>query len=107
MVDKLVFIAYAVILCIGGGFGWKAGSTISLVMSGISGALVCLGAFLLHGHARIGYSVVAAVGAVLTVTFVVRLVQTHRVMPAVPILVISLPICLLCLYRISQHASGK
>jgi uncharacterized membrane protein (UPF0136 family) len=107
MFDKLVFIAYAVILCVGGIFGWKAGSQISLVMSGISAALVCLGVFLLKGHARIGYSVVAVVGAVLTVTFVVRLVLTHKVMPAVPMLVISLPICLLCLCRIIKHAKGE
>ena len=107
MLDKLAFIAYAVILCVGGVFGWKAGSPISLVMSGISAALVGLGVFLLKGQARIGYCVVAVVGVVLTVTFVVRLVQTHKVMPAVPMLVISLPICLLCLYRIIKHAPGK
>lgn len=107
MFDKLVFVAYAVILCVGGMLGWKAGSPISLVMSGLSAALVCLGVFLLNGHARIGYSVLAVVGAVLTVTFVVRLVQTHKVMPAVPMLVISLPICALALYRIIKHAPGE
>ena len=103
MIDKVLFVAYAVVLCVGGFFGWKAGSTISLVMSGISAALVGLGVFLLKGQAKIGYAVVAVVGAVLTVTFVVRLVQTHKAMPAVPMLVISLPICLFCLYRIIKH----
>jgi uncharacterized membrane protein (UPF0136 family) len=104
MFNKLIFMAYAVILCVGGFFGWKAGSPISLVTSGISAALVGLGVFLLKDHARVGYSIVAIVGALLTVTFVVRLVQTHKIMPAVPMLVISLPICLLCLYRIIKHA---
>lgn len=49
MIDKLVFISYAVILCVGGVFGWKAGSPISLVMSGISAAPVGWGVFLLVG----------------------------------------------------------
>ncbi len=107
MFDKLVFVAYAVVLCVGGIFGWKAGSQISLVMSGISAALVCLGVFMLKGHARIGYSVVAVVGAVLTATFVVRLAQTHKIMPAVPMLIISLPICLLCVYRLIKNTPGE
>lgn len=106
MFDKLILMAYAVILCVGGVFGWKAGSTISLIVSGISAALVGWGVFLLKGQARIGYGVVAVVGAVLTVIFVVRLVQTHKVMPAVPMLVISLPIGLLCLYRVIKHTSN-
>jgi uncharacterized membrane protein (UPF0136 family) len=100
MVDKLVLISYVVVLCVGGFFGWKAGSQISLIMSGISAALVTVGVCLLKAHARVGYSVGAVVTAILTMTFVVRLVQTHKVMPAVPMLVVSLPICLLCVYRI-------
>jgi uncharacterized membrane protein (UPF0136 family) len=107
MIDKVIFIAYAMVLCVGGFFGWKAGSTISLVMSLISAALVGLGVLLLKGQARIGYSMVALVAAVLTVTFVVRLVHTHKAMPAVPMLLLSLPICLLCLYRIIKHAPGE
>lgn len=105
MMDKLIFIAYAVILCVGGFFGLKAGSPISLVMSSVSAAMVCLGVFLLKGHARIGYAVVAVVGGILAATFIVRLVQTGKVMPAVPMLALSLPICLLCLYRMKRGAS--
>lgn len=100
MLDKVLILAYIVILCVGGLFGWRAGSKVSLIMSAVSAALVALGLILLKNQPKIGYGLVAFVGALLTVTFIIRLVQTHKPMPAVPMLVISIPILLLCLYRI-------
>lgn len=102
IIDKIVIIAYAVILCVGGFFGWRAGSKVSLIMSVISAALVALGLLLLKNQPRIGYGLIAFVGALLTVTFIIRLVQTHKPMPAVPMLLISIPIVVLSLYRLMK-----
>jgi uncharacterized membrane protein (UPF0136 family) len=102
MVDKVLIIAYIVILCVGGFFGWKAGSTISLVMSSISAVLVAIGMALMNSQTKVGYALIGFVGAVLTVTFIIRFIQTHKPMPAIPMLVVSIPILLLSLYRLMK-----
>ena len=101
MLDNVLMIVYIVMLCAGGVMGWlKAGSKISLITSLISAALVVLGLVLLKNQPRIGYGLVALVGLILTITFIIRYAKTHHPMPAIPILVLSIPVFVLCLYRI-------
>ena len=97
--DIVFMLFYVVVLCVGGYFGWKAHSKVSLIMSVVCAALVLLGTILLKSQPKTGYAVTGLVAALLVVTFMTRFLQTHKVMPALPLLALSLGLFLLCLIR--------
>ena len=99
MMDKILLSMYGIFLIVGGFLGWKKGSQVSLIMGMTSGILVLLGVGLINRQPKIGYLCVLVIGAVLSAVFLMRLIHTHKVMPAVPLLVLSLAVFFLCLFR--------
>lgn len=102
MVDKVVILGYGLFLVLGGYFGWKAGSNQSLIMSLVSAALVFTGFFLSTSNPRTGYLLLSFVGGVLTVVFIMRLLATHKFMPAGMLLIITAAFLVFCLMRLPK-----
>ena len=99
MVDKFLIAAYGLFLIVGAYFGWKAGSKVSLIMGLASGLLVFVGLYLTGLNLKNGYLFLTIIGAVLTLTFVMRFLKTHHFMPAGMLLTISLIFFIFCLFR--------
>ena len=77
--------------------GWKAGSKVSLIMGLISGLLVLFGVYYSGIRAVCGYGLMAITSGVLTVTFILRFLQTHKMMPSGMLLLVSLMVFILSL----------
>ena len=102
MSEKIIIIGYGVFLLVGAYFGWKAGSSKSLVMGLGSAALVFLGFFLTTVNTRNGFLLLSAVGIALTVVFFMRLLTTHKFMPSGMLLVITVAFLIFCLSHLSR-----
>lgn len=87
---KIVFIVWALLLYVGALMGSKAGSKVSLIMGLISGTLVLVGVYLIAAQGRSGYLFLAGINALLTATFLQRLLKTKKFMPSGMLLVLSL-----------------
>lgn len=94
---NIIFILYGLILLGGGFMGWKAGSKVSLIMGLISGLLVLFGVYYSGIRAVCGYGLMAITSGVLTVTFILRFLQTHKMMPSGMLLLVSLMVFILSL----------
>ena len=99
MVDKIVILGYGLFLVLGGYFGWKAGSSKSLITSLVSAALVFGGFFLTTSNPRNGYLLLSCVGGTLTVVFLMRVLATQKFMPAGMLLIITAAFLVFCLLR--------
>ena len=85
----LVLLLFAIGMILGGLMGYRAGSKASLI-SGTASGLVLLGAwFVSRSQLAVGLWAGAAVGALLSVVFGIRLAKTGKVMPAGGLLVFS------------------
>ena len=98
----LILILYGCLLLSGAYFGLKAGSKISMIMGIISGLTVLFGAFLVTFDAFKGYSLIALVSSFLSVVFLIRLIKTHKFMPAGMLLGASGLVLLLTLFQLSK-----
>ena len=78
----LILILYGCLLLSGAYFGLKAGSRVSLIMGIVSGAIVLFGSYLVTVNASKGYFLIATVSSLLSVVFLIRLIKTHKFMPA-------------------------
>ena len=101
--DKIIILGYGVFLVLGGYFGWKAGSSKSLVTSLVSAALVFLGFFLTANSPRNGYLLLSGVGAALTIVFIMRLAATHKFMPSGMLLLITVAYLIFCLTHLPRN----
>ena len=102
MVDKLVIVGYGLFLVLGAYFGWKAGSTKSLIMGLGSAVFIFIGFFLTTLNPRNGFIVLSAVAGILSVVFIMRLLATHKFMPAGMLLMITLAFLAFCLVRLPR-----
>jgi len=102
MLDKTVFIAYGAILIIGGFFGWKAGSKVSLIAGSISGLLIFLSFFLLNSNIKAGFYLFGVVSVLLCVSFLMRFLKTHNFMPSGMLLMLSVLAVIFAVARLSQ-----
>jgi len=102
-VQKIIFIAYALFLFFGAFMGWKAGSKMSLIMGVASGILVLLGIYLAGVNLKSGLILLAAVGGILSVVFLIRLIKTHSFMPAGGLLLISSLFCIYCVNLLTKQ----
>lgn len=87
---NIIFLVYGFILLGGAFMGWKAGSPVSLIMGLISGALVLFGVYYSGVKAVCGYGLIAITSGILTITFLMRFLQTHKMMPSGMLLALSL-----------------
>ena len=105
MLDKIIFIAYAIFMLVGGYFGWKKGSSVSLV-SGIGSAfLMFLGVWLMTINPRGAYIFLSCVTGVLSVVFLIRLLKTHSFMPSGMLLIVTVALLIFTLLRLPQQSS--
>ena len=103
--DKVIFIGYAIFMLVGGYFGWKKGSSVSLV-SGIGSAfLMLIGVWLLSVNPRGAYIFFCCVTGVLSVVFLIRLLKTHSFMPSGMLLVVTLGVLVFALIGLKQQIS--
>jgi len=98
----LVLILYGCLLLSGAYFGLKAGSKISVIMGIISGLIVLGGAYLVTLDAFKGYCLIASVSSFLSIIFLIRLIKTHKFMPAGMLLGASGLVLLLTLCQLSK-----
>jgi uncharacterized membrane protein (UPF0136 family) len=102
VLDKVIFVGYAVFLFVGGYFGWKKGSAVSLYMSGVSGLLMLLGVWLLTVNPKAATILIACVTGVLCLTFLIRLIKTQNFMPSGMLLILTLAVLVFTLVRFKQ-----
>ena len=100
MMDKIIFIAYAVFMLVGGYFGWKKGSSVSLVAGIGSSFLMFLGVWLMTINPRGAYIFISLVTGVLSVVFLIRLSKTHSFMPSGMLLFVTLAVLIFTLTRL-------
>lgn len=91
-------ISYGVISILGGISGYiKAKSHISLISGIISGIALIVAAFVQLQQITLGSTIAQVITLMLVAVFTVRLIKTHKVMPAGLMLILGM-ITLICLF---------
>ena len=103
MNDKWIIAGYGLFLFLGGFFGWKAGSKVSLIMGAVSGLLVFVGLYLTTINPRLGFIVLTGIGGSLSLVFLKRLIDTAKFMPGGMLLIISAAFFVYCLMRVLKQ----
>ena len=98
----IVLILYGCLLLSGAYFGLKVCSKISMIMGIISGLIVLFGAYLVTVDTSKGYFLIASISSFLSIIFLIRLIKTHKFMPAGMLLGASGLILLLTLCQLSK-----
>ena len=97
MTTDIILIAYGLFLIIGGFFGFKKGSKISLIMGLSSGVLVLFGVWLLTFIPKVAWVFLICLSALLSLSFISRLFKTRVFMPSGMLLLITLVFLIFCL----------
>ena len=97
MVDQVVVVVYGLFLLFGAFMGFKAGSKVSLIMGLISSAVIFLGLYLSKQNPKLGFGLIAFMSTFLIFTFIQRYLKTKKVMPAIPLIVLSLITLVFCI----------
>lgn len=80
---QITFAVYALLMFGGGFMGYKkVGSKASLIMGTVSALIVAFGVFMVEQNVKTGYSIIALMSTLLTLTFLIRLFKTKKFMPA-------------------------
>ncbi len=104
MIDKVVFIGYALFMLVGGYFGWKKGSSVSL-MAGIgSSVMMLLGVWLMTINPKGAYIFLSCVTGILSVVFLIRLLKTQSFMPSGMLLIITVAVAIFTVLRLIRHS---
>lgn len=86
---QVVLVLYGLLMIVGGAMGYRAGSAASLYAGGGSG-VVLLAAFVVSRfQLSVGIWIGIVVGALLAVSFVMRLAKTGKFMPSGGLLILS------------------
>lgn len=97
---QLISLVYGLFLIVGAYFGWKAGSTISLLAGLVSGVIVLLGGYVSLTNLPMAVKILLGVSGFLSVTFLIRLLNTHKIMPAGMLLAVSSLVFIMCILQI-------
>ena len=100
--DKIILIAYGAFLMIGGYFGFKKGSMVSLAMGLGSGLMVWLGVWLMTINPKGAWIFLSCLNGFLMLTFLLRVLKTHAFMPSGMLLIFSLGMLAFCLMRMPK-----
>ncbi len=98
--DKVILIAYGIFLIVGGYFGFKKGSMISLAMGVGSGLMVFLGIWLMTINPRGAWIFLSCLNGFLACAFLIRVVKTQAFMPSGMLLMFSTAVLVFCLLRL-------
>ncbi len=102
MVNNIILIAYGLFLMIGGYFGFKKGSAVSLAMGLGSGLMILLGVWLMTINPKGAWIFLSCVSGFLVLTFLLRVLKTHAFMPSGMLLIVSLAMTIFCLLHLSK-----
>ena len=100
MLERTLFVVYGIFLIVGGYFGWRAGSKISLIMGLASGALVLISTSVLVTYPKAGYIALTIIGGILSVSFLMRYLKTHAIFPSGVFCLLSFIFFVFCLTRL-------
>jgi uncharacterized membrane protein (UPF0136 family) len=98
--DQIILGVYGLFLLVGGYFGFKKGSQVSLIMGTTSGILVFLGIWLLTINVHTAWIFLSGVTGLLSITFVMRLIKTKTFMPSGMLLLTSVGMLIFCLIHL-------
>ena len=101
MLDKLIVTGFGVFMLLGGFFGWKAGSKVSLIAGLTSGALVLLTYYSSLAEKN-KFLALAILAGVLAVTFLMRFIKTQKIMPSGMLFAVSLAFAIFCVFRYAR-----
>ncbi len=88
--NSIILTVYGILLIGGGIMGFlKAKSQMSLIMGILSGVIVLYGVSLIGNNPALGYKIIGITALLLIVVFLKRYLKTKKVMPAVPLMVLS------------------
>jgi len=104
MINEIVLIAYGILLIVGGIFGFKKGSKISLIMGLLSGILIFVGVWLLTFMPKSAWIFLICVNLLLMGSFFSRLIKTKKFMPSGMLLLLALGVFIFCLINLNAHA---
>ena len=86
-----ILYLYAAVVLGGGVMGYvKAGSMMSLVMSGAAAVIVVVGVLLAKSNQSLGYGICGAVALFLAGFFAYRVTSTGSLMPGLVVIILSL-----------------
>src|SRR5687768_12767200 len=86
-----ILYLYAAVVLGGGVMGYvKAGSMMSLVMSGAAAVIVVVGVLLAKSNQSLGYGICGAVALLLAGFFAYRVTSTGSLMPGLVVIILSL-----------------
>jgi len=103
MLDKMIILGYALFLIVGGFFGWKAGSKVSLIAGSISGVLTLVSFFILSsGNTKPAFYMFLAISILLTISFLMRFLKTQAFMPSGMMLLVSVLAVTFAVIRLTQ-----
>lgn len=100
MVDQVILGIYGIFLLVGGYFGFKKGSMVSLAMGIVSGLLIFIGLWLMTLNPRGAWIFLSCVSGFLTLTFTMRFIKTKAFMPSGMLLTISGIMLVFCLFHL-------
>ena len=98
MLDKVIVTGFGVFMLLGGIFGLKAGSKVSLIAGLVSGGVVLLTYYSTLAEKN-KFLALAILGGILAVTFLMRFLKTQKVMPSGMLLAVSLAFAIFCVLR--------
>ncbi len=101
MLDKIIVTGFGIFMLLGGFFGWKAGSKVSLIAGLTSGALV-LSAYYSSLAEKNKFLALAVLAGVLAVTFLMRYLKTQKVMPSGMLLAVCIAFTVFCVFRYAK-----
>lgn len=100
-------IAYGLLALVGGVLGYTRGnSKISLISGGICGALLIVGGVLQWQGISWGLILAAAISILLVFVFIVRLIKTRKLMPALLMIVAGLAAAAAMIYQLQLPISA-
>lgn len=99
---KLIALLYGIFLLIGGFFGRKAGSRVSLFMATAAGITALASALLTDINYALALELLSFIALVLSFVFLKRLFKTKKVMPSGMLLVISFAVLAFSILQIFQ-----
>lgn len=102
--EKIVLIGYAIFMMVGGYFGFKKGSTVSLAMGVGSGLLMFMGLWIMSMNPRGAWIFYSCLTGFLALSFLIRLIKTQAFMPSGMLLLITLAVFIFSLTHLKSNA---
>ncbi|KKD39916.1 TMEM14 family protein [Limnoraphis robusta Tam1] len=100
-------IAYGLLAVVGGVLGYTQGnSKISLISGGICGALLITGGVMQWQGIPWGLILATAVSILLVIVFIIRLIKTRKLMPAVLMIIAGLAAAVAMIYQLQFSISA-